>query len=202
MKSSRAGKFSQGLAWCLLAHLGILACTPPRGSSGGRLDPAATAPSERNSSGLNLADMYGFADRTAEQLVAEILSNPQIASSKYRVTIELGMVENKGTDMKRSDSELFLERVKSRLTQSRKLKDIAAIKQPLSRAQSQAQQLGGKAEDVDIDIGSDRQVYTLNGTFYMAERGGVRRYFSTFALVDAQTREIIFESSFDQAEGS
>ncbi|GIK19559.1 MAG: hypothetical protein AMXMBFR77_18150 [Phycisphaerales bacterium] len=189
----------------LAVSIGACESSPPRretGDSGGRINPYATTPADRSSSAANAASLWEFSDQVADALAARIAQIPEIRDAPYKVVIELGDIENM-TNTPRQDFELIQRRLRGRLltsdTVTAKARFVEGAR-TMDREKDRVQAGGGAGGMTDRY--DERLTYVLRGSFYESTRGGgqVSRYYFEFNLVNLQSRDIVFNESFDLAQ--
>jgi len=197
---------------CALAGAAMLAAcvaacesNPPRretGDSGGRINPYATTSADRSSSAANAASLWEFSDQVADALAARIAQIPEVRDAPYKVVVELGDIENM-TNTPRQDFELIQRRLRGRLltsdTVTAKARFVEGAR-TMDREKERVQAGGGAGGMTDRY--DERLTYVLRGSFYESTRGGgqVSRYYFEFNLVNLQSRDIVFNESFDLAQ--
>lgn len=189
----------------LAVCMGACESNPPRretGDSGGRINPYATTSADRSSSAANAASLWEFSDQVADALAARIGQIPEIRDSAYKVVIELGDIENM-TNTPRQDFELIQRRLRGRLLTSDTVTANARFVEgarTMDREKERVQAGGGAGGMTDRY--DEHQTYVLRGSFYESTRGGgrVSRYYFEFNLVNLQSRDIVFNESFDLAQ--
>jgi len=136
----------------LIGGLLLAGCQdPPRGDTGGRIDPYETTKDERYSTGANIAALLEFSDETAAKLARDLAEIPEIKESSRKVVLELGGINNQ-THTPSSDFEMMQQRVRSHLMRSQLLRDHflivesrSSMNRELERVQAApSQQSGGQ----------------------------------------------------------
>lgn len=181
------------LAGALLAA--VSACAgPPRGDSGGRLDPGETTAADVMSDQANVPDLFAFGDQVGEALAYQISGIPEIRSSSSRVILELGTLENQ-TRTPLSDFEMIQKRLHRAVQRSPHLRDRVMVVESRDRMQYEmAKVTGGNGGVAQYD---PNQTYVLQGDFYEAVRGNARRYWFNFQLTNLASRAIVFTEDFE-----
>ncbi len=177
--------------------------SPPKGSSGGRIDSYTTTKSERSAEGANIAAMLEFSDVTAERLIGDISGIPEIKEAKARQILELGDILNK-TQTPTTDFELLQRRLRGKLVRSKVATNNFKIVESARRMDLEKQRVTGdrdllqeKSNAGDTNRYDANSTYVLQGDFMEARRGGRSQYYFEFKLTNLQSREIVFLESYD-----
>ncbi|HYF14405.1 MAG TPA: hypothetical protein VD971_04950 [Phycisphaerales bacterium] len=176
---------------------------PPRGNTGGRIDPVRTTPAEMGDPRVLPTALFEFSDQVAQQLAADLKDVPEL-SGEYRATVVFGDIANKTGIVPTSDFEAFLKRTRQSLMQSRNVlrnvrfvENKARVDQLIRRESSSSQDLlqeGRRTERADLN---PDHTYFLNGEMYRVERGGsaVNLYMLSCNLVRMSDGEIVWTNS-------
>ncbi len=195
----------------VVVALGACQSGPPRGSTGGRIDPYRTTPSDRASAKASIPALLEFTDKTAEKLARDITDKPFVKNAKTRLVLELGSISNK-TNTPTTDFELIQKRLRSKLLNSTLLTDnfkIVADPQRMDRERQRLQ--GGGSQDLLQEKTQPTKrtnrypadkTYVLQGDFLQARRGQRSQFYFEFKLVNLKSREITFSSSYDLGQVS
>jgi hypothetical protein len=188
----------------LVSAAGLLAgCQPPRGDTGGRVDPVRTTPAERNDARVGTPSLFEFSDQVAQQLAADMSQIPEL-NGQYRATVVFGDIVNKTSIVSTNDFEAFRTRIRGRLMQSRSVLQNVRFVENKQRADDLIRresstggdllQEGKRRERADLD---PQYTYFLNGDMYRVERGGnvVNTYLMNFNLTNMDTGEIIWTNA-------
>jgi len=177
---------------------------PPRESHRGRLDdPYQSTRADQASDRASIPALLEFSDLTAQRLAQDITSLPHVierydAASKVqkRLVLEMGGIDNK-TRTPSTDFELIQRRLRSELMKSQLIRSKFMFVESVARQEQELQRIqqGGGASQTNRYANED--IYILQGDFMEAIRDSRRQYFFNFKLVHAQTREIVFDSSYD-----
>lgn len=195
---------SFGLALSAVVLTGCMG--PPRGDSGGRIDPYETTAADVFSTGANVPDMLAFGDRVGEQLAQRLMSIPEIANAPHQVVLELGTIENK-TRTPLSDFEMLQKRLHRAIQRSSFLRNHILVVESRARMEYEMSRIQGAAEPDLLQDGAGggtrvqqydpRYTYVLQGDFYETVRNNARRYWFNFQLVNLQSRAVVFTEDFD-----
>lgn len=178
--------------------------TPPRESYRGRLDdPYMSTRADQASDRASIPALLEFTDKTAQQLAQDVTSLPHVVErydaasrTQRRLVLEMGGIDNK-TRTPSTDFELIQRRLRSELMKSQLIRSKFMFVESVARQEQELQRIqqGGGANQTDRYANQD--IYILQGDFLEAIRGNRRQYFFNFKFVHAQTREIVFDSSYD-----
>lgn len=172
---------------------------PPRGDTGGRVDPYRSTGVDAGSARASTVDLLEFSDRVGESLAARIARIPEIAQSPDRVVIEMGAIEN-NTQTPSSDFAIMRRRVFSGLVNSDLVRPYADI---LEAPEITDRQRGRFATDPgSTDRYDTRATYLLQGFFGELSRGGgiQSNYYYEMTLTNLQSRRIVFVEQFDSKQ--
>ncbi|MEZ6318259.1 MAG: hypothetical protein R3B49_05810 [Phycisphaerales bacterium] len=191
------------LAAALGSGLVLAACAnpgpPPRGDSGGRIDPYRSTSVDAGSGAANTVDLLQFSDKVGQAIAMRIASVDEIAGSPEKVVIEMGDIENK-TYTPTSDFEIMRRRVFTGLVNSSAVSRLADI---VEAPEVMDAQRGRFANDPgQTDRYGTRQTYLLQGYFGELTRGGGAQsnYYYEMTLTNLQSRRIIFAEQFDSKQ--
>lgn len=203
MKWARTNSVAVLLAGTLLGFL--VGCEPKIGRPGGR--PSGGIPQPSASELPPIDGLMQFCDETAEALVKELSSIPEVTSARQRLVLELGGINNK-TETSVSDYFMIQRRLQGKLTQSDILKAAFMIVETPERIDAENRRIygdasGGLLQDVKAVPGRNRYdpniSYVLTGDFYQATRLNQRRYLFQFSLTNLASGKIVFQKSYDDA---
>ncbi len=198
---SRWSESRTTLTLILLALL-VAGCRsgPPRGTTGGRIDPHRTTDSDRASSSASGAALWEYSDQVAEALVRDLSGLDRIRNTPTRVALEIGDLHNR-TNTPTGDFELIQHHIRGKLQKSRLIRDHFLILADPHRMDSEKRRLTTSEDD---NTGTARykpdQTYVLMGDFFESRRGSTRRYYFEFTLTHLASRELVFSESYDLAQ--
>ncbi len=184
-------------AWAVATVL--VACGPPKGDPGGRIDPYATTGSDRASSKASIPAMLEFSDRVVASLTQQISAIPEIEGLPTRAVLELGTIENH-TRMPTRDFEQLRQRLRGQIFQSSLLRDRFLIVEPRQRMQREHDRLVGAGAEGGPARYDPAITYVLQGDFYESNRIDRRQYYFEFKLTNVESRQIVFLDQFDLAQ--
>ena len=95
---------------------------PPRGTTGGRMDPHRTTDSDRASSSASGAALWEYSDQVAEALARDLSDLDRIRTAPTRVALEVGDLHNR-TNTPTGDFELIQHRIRGKLHPGRPAPD-------------------------------------------------------------------------------
>ena len=186
----------------VLLALSVAGCRsgPPRGTTGGRIDPYRTTAADRESSSASGAALWEYSDQVAEALARDLSDLDQIRAAPTRVVLELGDLRNR-TNTPTGDFELIQHRIRTRLTKSRLIRDHFIIVDDPHRMDSEKRRLiGSDTGDTGTARYKPEDTYVLLGDFFESRRGSTRRYYFEFKLTQLASREMVWDSSYDLAQ--
>ncbi|MEL6740114.1 MAG: hypothetical protein AAFP26_05625 [Planctomycetota bacterium] len=172
---------------------------PPRGDTGGRVDPYRSTGIDAGSARASTVDLLEFSDRVGEALASRIATIPEIAGAADRVVIEMGAIEN-STQTPSSDFAIMRRRVFASLVNSDLVRPYADI---LEAPEVTDRQRGRFAIDPgSTDRYDTRATYVLQGFFGELSRGGgiQSNYYYEMTLTNLQSRRILFVEQFDSKQ--
>lgn len=181
----------------------LTACQPPRGFTGGRVDPTRTTSAEANSAQVLPASLFEFSDKVAQQLASDLKTVPAL-NQEFRQTIVFGNLTNKTGVVPTSDFEAFRTRVRGSLMQSQNvLRNVRFVDNKknvdanISRETSRNSDLlgeGKRQERADLD---PKTTYMLDGEMYRVDRGQsqVNLYMLSYQLINMADGEVIWQNA-------
>lgn len=182
--------------WALVSAIlvTLTACAgPPRGDSGGRLDPGETTAADVFSDQANVPDLFAFGDQVGEALAYQISDIPEIRNNPNRVILELGSLQNE-TRTPLSDFEMIQKRLHRAVQRSPHLRNKVMVVASRDRMDYEMSKLGAGGGAATYD---PNQTYVLQGDFYEAIRGNARRYWFNLQLTNVASRAIVFTEDFE-----
>jgi hypothetical protein len=170
---------------------------PPRGDSGGRIDPYRSTSADRYDRSANTVDLLEFSDRVGDMLAQRISGVSEIRESGSRVVIEMGDIENR-TSTPSNDFAIMRRRTFASLVNSDAVSRYADILEAPEVMDDQYQRFGTPG-GVGTDRYNTRATYLLQGYFGELVRGGgvQSSYYYEMTLTNLQTRRIVFVEQFD-----
>jgi PBP1b-binding outer membrane lipoprotein LpoB len=188
------------LALPVLASLLLSAgcSSPPRGDSGGRIDPYRTTAADMASTGAHIPSMLEFVDMTAEALARDIGTTPEIVNLPEKAVMAVGDVNNKSRTAT-DDYEAMLVRLRSKLNQSNHVRQYVRFIQDPRRTDREKERITGVPGQAVAPANryAAELTYIIQGDFYEQVRGNRSQYAWFLQLVNLQTNEIIWERNFD-----
>jgi hypothetical protein len=185
----------------LAAVLG--ACTPPTGSTGGRVDPTRTTRAEAGSAQVLPASLFEFSDKVAQQLAADMKQVPAL-NGEFRQTVVFGNLVNKTGVVPTSDFEAFRTRVRGSLMQSQNvLKNVRFVENKANVDANIRRETGRSADLLGEGRRNERaeldpaNTYFLDGEMYRVDRGqaSVNLYMLSYTLTNMASGEIIWQNA-------
>ncbi len=179
--------------------------TAPRGDSGGRVSVGSTTPGEASSGLVRSADLVTASEEVAEALAQDVdrLTNEDFQGK--RITVVFGDIVNKTSKMPTTDFEFLRDRIKSRLMDSRLVRNNAKFVENRSRRESLRQRELGQTGDQKVghtsdlpqpSVNEDFFVF-LNGNMYSVDRPGTRLYYMKFELMKSADGETVFSKDYE-----
>ncbi len=190
----------------LITLLILPACQePPRGDSGGRVSVGSTTPGEASSGLMRTSDLVEASDDVALALAQDVDHMVDQDFAGQRVTVVLGDIANKTSKMSTTDFEFVRDRVKSKLMDSRVVRDNARFVENRARRESLRQRELGQTGDQKVGHTSDlpqpavNEDYFLflNGNMYSVDRPDTRLYYLKFELMRSSTGETVFSKDYE-----
>lgn len=184
----------------------LIGCeTAPRGDSGGRVSVGSTTPGEASSGLMRTADLAEASDTVATGLAQDVDQMVVEDFGGQRVTIVFGDIMNKTSRMETTDFEFVRDRIKSKLMDSRLVRDNAKFVENRGRRESLRQRELGQTGDTKIGHTSDlpqpavNEDYFLflNGNMYSVDRPDTRLYYMKFELMRSNTGETVFSRDYE-----
>ena len=162
----------------------------------GRIDPSVTTDAELRSSQVLPVALVEFSDWVPQQLAKDLGDIPLIRDTDQRVTVLMGDLNNKTSNVSSDEFELVRSRIRNSLLQSRYVRDRIKFVESNARMEylRQNERGLGSADSPDHDPSNS---FALNGDFYRIGRGDVNQYYLEFQLVHFQTNEIVFSKRYD-----
>ncbi len=198
------------LTLLLSSLLTLAACQqPPRGDDGGRVSVGGTTPGEANSGLMRTSDLVAASDDVALALAQDVDQMVTQDFTGQRVTVVFGDLSNKTSKMSTTDFEFVRDRVKSKLMDSRIVRDNARFVENRSRRESLRQRELGQTGDQKIGATSDLPqpavnedfFLFLNGNMYSVDRPDTRLYYLKFELMRSSTGETVFSRDYEVKYG-
>ena len=203
----RSNMFRAVAASASIGALVLASCEtpPPRGDSGGRVAVGSTTAGEASSGLVRPADLIEASDVVAQALARDV---DQMVTEDFggsRVTVVFGDIQNKTTKMPTTDFEFLRDRIKSKLFDSRLVRNNVKFVENRSRRESLRQRELGQTGDQKIGSTSDLPQPTvnedffafLNGNMYSVDRPGARLYYLKFELMRSSTGETVFSRDYE-----
>lgn len=186
-------------AMAMVVALAFGCSSPPRGSSGGRIDIASTTGAETADARVLPVSLMEFSDQAAQQIAQDLSELKEIAPNGVRSTIILGDINNKTQIVSSDEFELARSRMRNSLLQSKYVRGkVAWVENRARLAQLAAREGVGT---VDNPAGPDRydpvNTFTLNMDVFRIGRGAVNQYYMEAQLVNFKTNEIIFSNRYE-----
>jgi hypothetical protein len=194
-------------AWACaaLCAAGMLAgCdSPPKGSTGNRIDPYRTTESDRGSGRASIPAMLEFSDQVAAALAQELVDIDEIHNAPSKVVLELGSIDNK-TRTPTTDFEQLRNRIRGQIFQSKLIRQHFMIVEGRQRMQAETERVNGPTQDLLQEGGGSetakydaKLTYVLQGDFFESNRNDRRQYYFEFKLTNLATRSVVFLKNFD-----
>lgn len=182
---------------------------PPRGDSGGRVPVGSTTAGEASSGLMRTADLVEASDLVATGLARDVDAMVVEDFGGQRVTVVFGDIANKTSRMPTTDFEFVRDRIKSRLMDSRVVRDNAKFVENRARRESLRQRELGQTGETRIGATSDlpqpavneEYFLFLNGTMYSVDRPDTRLYYLKFELMRSTTGETVFSRDYEVKYG-
>jgi hypothetical protein len=179
----------------LLAGLLLAGCSTPGDDSRGRIDIARTTDVETQSPQPLPAAYMEYCDQVAQAVTRRLADIQQIRDAGQRVTVLVGDINNKTTNVSSNEFELLRSRIRSDLINSQYVRDRISFVEGRARMGSIAAAEGVTSP---VPLNRDARVtFALNGDFYRINRGAVNQYYFEFQVVHFLTNEIVFSEKFD-----
>lgn len=198
------------LTAALMSSFTLVACQePPRGDDGGRVSVGSTTPGEAGSGLMRTSDLVTASDDVALALAQDVDQMVTQDFSGQRVTVVFGDLMNKTSRMSTTDFEFVRDRIKSKLMDSRLVRDNARFVENRSRRESLRQRELGQTSDQKVGHTSDlpqpavNEDYFLflNGNMYSVDRPDTRLYYMKFELMRSSTGETVFSKDYEVKYG-
>lgn len=180
-----------------IGEAALIGCdSPPPGRSSGRVDPAYTTRSERQSPKVLPAALMEFSDQVPQELIQDLVDIPVIRDSPDRITVVMGDINNKTQIVSSEEFELVQSRIRNNLLQSQYAREKIRFVQHSERVaywrdvEPQLPEVERRQLDADT-------TFILNGDFYRINRGSTNQYYMEFQLVHYATTEIVFSQRYD-----
>lgn len=167
----------------------------PRGDSGGRVSVGSTTRGEADSGLMRSSDLVTASDDIAVALAQDVDQMVTQDFSGQRVTVVFGDLLNKTSKMSTTDFEFVRDRIKSKLMDSRVVRNNARFVENRSRRESLRQrELGqtgeqkvGHTSDLPQPSVNEEFFLFLNGNMYSVDRPDTRLYYMKFELIDRKS---------------
>lgn len=201
---SRIRWMTSAVALCSVALMS--ACeTAPRGDTGGRVPVGSTTSGEASTGLMRTADLATASDDVALALAQDI---DRISSEDFqnrRITVVFGDIMNKTSKMPTTDFEYVRDRIKSKLMDSRVVRNNVKFVENRSRRESLRQRELGQSGDQKIGHTSELPQPTineeffvfLNGNMYSVDRPDTRLYYLKFELMRSSDGETVFSNDYE-----
>ena len=159
-------------------------CDAPQGNSGGRLDPYESTHSDARSHKMSMPELLSATDVAAQELAAELVTIPAIASRTSKYALELAPVANQ-TATPTSDFNMIKARLASRLRSRDILRQRFMFVENKGRVDAANEHIDGGAQEDLMQEGraTGSSTYSKSNTvillcdFMESNRGGKRYYF-------------------------
>jgi hypothetical protein len=200
----------QALPLLLAPLLALAACQQaPKGDDGGRVPVGSTTSGEASTGLMRTSDLVAASDEVALALAQDVDQMVTQDFSGQRVTVVFGDLMNKTSKMSTTDFEFVRDRVKSKLMDSRIVRDNARFVENRSRRESLRQRELGQTSDQKIGHTSDlsqpavneEYFLFLNGNMYSVDRPDTRLYYMKFELMRSSTGETVFSKDYEVKYG-
>lgn len=202
----RKKKFDRALplsasALCVVVGLSSLgALVGCSGSTGGRMDPYETRDGENAGRQVSMPSLLEFCDDTAQKLVYDISSIPEVRDAPTQVVLELGDINNK-TRSSTIDYEIIQRRLQSKIINSGLARQYFLVVENRQRMDREKNRITGEGDLLqDGNKGTARYspdiTYVLQGDFLQSERRGVSRYYFQLQLTHLASRQVIFRNDY------
>ena len=173
----------------------LTACnSPPRGSSGGRIDTYSTTNPERRSQSANIASMLEFVDISAEDVVDQLSDIRAAQAQPGKMTLALGGIVNKTQHTPTVDFEMIQDRLRRTIQRSPFVRQhVRFIADPNQTDAELARLTGRPGNPAPLaDRPDAASTYVLTGAFYEAVRGPRSQYMLTFEMINLQSSESVY----------
>ncbi|MDX2115791.1 MAG: hypothetical protein SFZ24_09285 [Planctomycetota bacterium] len=188
----------------------VMACEQaPRGDSGGRVSVGSTTPGEAASGLVRPADLVTASDDIALALAQDV---DQMVTEDFqgkRVTVVFGDISNKTSKMPTTDFEFVRDRLKSKLMDSRVVRNNARFVENRARREQLRQRelgqasdrMGGHTSDLPQPAVNEDFFLFLNGNMYSVDRPDSRLYYMKFELMRSADGETVFSKDYEVKYG-
>lgn len=200
----------QALPLLLAPLISLAACQQaPKGDDGGRVPVGSTTSGEASTGLMRTSDLVAASDDVALALAQDVDQMVTQDFSGQRVTVVFGDLMNKTSKMSTTDFEFVRDRVKSKLMDSRIVRDNARFVENRSRRESLRQrELGqtgeqkiGHTSDLSQPAVNEEYFLFLNGNMYSVDRPDTRLYYMKFELMRSSTGETVFSKDYEVKYG-
>lgn len=174
------------------------------GSSGGRIDPYRTVDGENKGGKVSMPALLEFTDDTAEKLVYQLSTIPEIRDAPTQVVLELGDIMNR-TRSGTIDFEIMQRKLRSSIRGSGLAREYFLVVENRQRMDLEKDRITGPGQPDLLQEGTGNTgtavydpniTYVLQGDFLESVRSGVSRYYFEFKLTNLASRQIVYDNSF------
>lgn len=174
------------------------------GSTGGRIDPYSTTRGENRGGQVSMPALLEFSDETAEQLIYDLSSIPEIRDAPTQVVLELGDILNK-TRSSTIDYELVQRKLRGKIQNSGLAREYFLIVENRQRMDREKARITGGGQPDLLQEGTGNTgtaiydpniTYVLQGSFLESVRSGVSRYYFEFSLTNLGSRQRVFGKDY------
>ncbi len=179
----------------------VAGCASSGQRSGDRVDPYQTSKGDRRASEqASMPALLEFCDETAEKLIYELSSIPEIRDAPTQVVLELGDIQNRTMGSTSSqDFELIQRRLRSKIRNSSLAREYFLVVESRQRMDREKDRVSG-TQDGEVSKTTARydpeKTYVLQGDFFKSQRADFSRYYFELKLVNIGTRQIVFDNSY------
>lgn len=182
---------------------------PPKGDSGGRVDPYRQTNADRYSREVSSVTLLEFADLVSQALSARIAKVDEITGSDTKVALEMGAITN-DTSTPTSDFQIIRRKIFTGLVNDSIVSQHANVYESPELMDEQARrfQPNGDADLFDdgpsgapTDRYAPEDTYVLQGAFGEITRGTKQStYIFDVTLTNLASRRVIFVEQFNSKE--
>lgn len=205
-----SGRHRQTLSLLLLPLAALGACQQaPKGDDGGRVAVGSTTSGEASTGLMRTSDLVTASDDVALALAQDVDAMVMQDFSGQRITVVFGDLMNKTSKMSTTDFEFVRDRIKSKLMDSRVVRNNARFVENRSRRESLRQRELGQTGEEKVGATSDLPqpavneefFLFLNGNMYSVDRPDTRLYYMKFELMRSSTGETVFSKDYEVKYG-
>lgn len=197
------------LLCCALALPACQTNRPPKGDSGGRVDPYRQTNADRYSREVSSVTLLEFADQVSQALSERVAHVDEITESETKVALEMGAITN-NTSTPSNDFKIIRRKVFMGLVNNSIVTQHANVYESPELMDEQADRFGS-GENTDLfDDGppatpTDRyaaeDTYVLQGEFGEITRGrNQSTYVFDVTLTNLASRRVVFAEQFTSKE--